>query len=275
MRIEDYPAQEPLSAFGASFIDTARRLCGDLVGQEFAYADDDPCQGLLVFPAERPNGKVLGFMHGGGWTNGYKETLAFMAPSLNAAGITFASFSYRLAPRTIFPQGWLDAARATAWLYENVARFGGDPSELFLGGHSAGGHYAALLAVRDDWQTSLGLPGDVVRGCLPISGVYDFTAGNGLSSRPRFLGEERAGNEVAASPLHNLARLPPMLLAHRTADFPHLIEQAHAFEAAYHAKGGDIGRLELDGCDHLASCYVAGEPGGPWLSRALPWIAAH
>src|SRR5690606_18240698 len=116
------------------------------------------------------------------------EWMAFMAPPLNEAGVSFASIGYRLALQHVFPSGLDDAAAALRWLYEHAADYGYDRDRIFIGGHSAGGHYASLLAVRRDWQTGFGLPIDVVRGCLPVSGVYDFGAESGLSQRPRFLG---------------------------------------------------------------------------------------
>lgn len=275
MRIDEYPRQEPLTELGVAYQQNCLRLSDGLVGEEFFYAKDDPCQGILVFPAERPNGSMLCWMHGGGWTNGYKEMMAFMAPPLNAAGISFATFSYRMAPSTIFPDGWLDAGRAIAWLHANAERFGADPRRIFIGGHSAGGHYAALLAVREDWQAKVGIPVDGVRGCLTISGIYDFTPGNGMAVRPRFLGVEGTSSEVDASPLFNLHRLPPMLIAHGENDFPHLPVQAKKFEAVLKAKGADVQRLELAGRDHFTSCYAAAEADGPWAQPAIAWMNAH
>ena len=117
---------------------------------------------------QRPDGRVLLFWHGGGWTSGYKEWMAFMAPAFNAAGVTFVSAGYRLAPQHVFPAARrrLRPQAVEVGEAENIAAHGGDPNDLFIGGHSAGGHYAALLAVDDRWMKPTGLPRDVVRGCL-------------------------------------------------------------------------------------------------------------
>jgi acetyl esterase/lipase len=159
-----------------------------------------------------------------------------------------------------------------ALLHRNAAEFGFDPARIFLGGHSAGGHYAALLAVRRDWQRAAGLPDTVIRGCLPVSGVYDFGPQSGFSSRPRFLGA--AGNETRASPVENIDGVPPpFLLAHGDQDFPHLIKQAERMEAALRAAGGDAERLVLNGRNHFTASYAGGEADGPWVPRALAWMA--
>ena len=274
MNIDDYPEQEPLSDIGSAYQKESLRLSDGLEGDEAFYAADDPCQGVLVFPADKPNGIVLMSMHGGGWTNGYKEMMAFVAPPMNEAGITFVSVGYRMAPATVFPDGWLDAARGLAWIYRHAADFGADRDKVFVGGHSAGGHYAALLAVRRDWQETVGVPADVIKGALPISGIYRFGEGSGLAMRPRFLGPEEAAQERPASPIVMLeARaVPPMLLAHGDRDFPHLIVQAKAFEQALEDHGADVQRLEMQGRTHFGAHYAAGEFEGPWAPRAIEWM---
>ncbi len=150
--IDSYPPQEPFSEIGIKYNEQARKLSAGIDGETFAYADGgDPYQEVAVFEAANPNGTVLAFMHGGGWVNGYKEWVAFMAPALNAAGVTFVSIGYRLAPEHKWPTGIADIGAALKWIHDNIASHGGDPSRVFLSGHSAGGHYATWMAVRDDW----------------------------------------------------------------------------------------------------------------------------
>ena len=270
MRLDEYPSQEPPSDNGRVYGDKAMQLGAGLEGTEQRYRKD-AYQSLAVFRAPAPNGTLLAFMHGGGWTNGYKEWMAFMAPAFTAAGVTFGTIGYRLAPAHLFPAGVDDAIAAIAWLHSNAAAFDCDPARIFLGGHSAGGHYAALLAVRRDWQAGAGLPRDVVRGCLPISGVYDFGPQSGLSARPRFLGA--AGNEHLASPIDRIEdKPPPFLIAHGDEDFPHLMKQAERMRAALLAAGGDAERVVLKGCNHFTASYAGGEADGPWVKRALDWM---
>jgi arylformamidase len=273
MRIEDYPPQEPLSDLGAAYHAEVLKRGAGIAGTDVRYGDD-PYQGIALFAPQRPSGSVLAFLHGGGWTNGYKEWLAFMAPAFTEAGILFASVGYRLAPQHVFPAGYEDCCDAVAWLHRNVAACGGDPRRLFLGGHSAGGHYAALMAVRRDWPGKRDLPSDVLRGCLPISGVYDFGEGSGLSMRPRFLGPP--GNETAASPIRCIDGVPrPFLMAHGDGDFPHLMRQAAAMEEALRRAGGKVERILLEGRDHFSAGYAGGEADGPWVARAIEWINEH
>ena len=273
MRIEDYPEQEPFSELGEAYHTEVMTRGAEIEGIEISYGSD-PYQRVAFYVPDKPNGTVLAFMHGGGWTNGYKEWMAFMAPALNARGILFASIGYRPAPAHVSPTGIQDAALGLAAVHANAADHGGDPERLFVGGHSAGGHYAALLAVTDRWQEGCGVPANVVRGCLPVSGVFDFTRGSGLSQRPRFLGAE--GNEKPASPLHRVApKPPPFLIAHGDDDFPHLMRQASAMRAELIEMGGSVETIVMPGCDHLGASYACGDPRGPWLTPAAMWMTAH
>jgi len=117
----------------------------------------------------------------------------------------------------------------------------------------------------------------VIRGCLCISGVFDFTPGNGMSVRPRFLGPEALGNDVHASPLFHLNDWPPppMLLAHGSEDFPHLILQAKKLERVLAVRGADVTRVELAGRTHFTAAYRAAEPDSKWMSTAIQWMSGH
>src|SRR5207302_2808271 len=136
----DHPSQEPFSPAAEAYHRRVMQLGATVSGgEELAYGDD-PYQRIVIYPARSPTTTVLAFIHGGGWTNGYKEWMAFMAPAVNACGVTFVSIGYRLAPAHCFPTGLNDCAAGLV-----LARQHTGATSLFVGGHSAGGHYAALL----------------------------------------------------------------------------------------------------------------------------------
>ena len=273
MKPEDYPPQEPVPAFAREYNEYTLKKAAELGGAEDNYGPD-PYQSVLCFPAPTPDGNVFIMIHGGGWTSGYKEWMAFMAPVFNQAGIGFVSIGYRLAPAHLFPAGLHDCMSGLQWVYQNLSKLSGNPSCLFISGHSAGGHLSSLMAVRKDWQQDYGLPTDIIRGCLPVSGVFDFRKGSGLSMRPRFLGA--SGNEEAASPICNIQGAPPpFFLSWGSRDFPHLITQAQQMEQALRDAGGRTATLELPGCDHLQANLACGDPDGPWASHIIAWIRQH
>ncbi len=239
----DLLPQEPFSPQAQAYHDEVMRLGKGIAGEEVRYGAD-PYQSVVFYEAKNPNGTILAFVHGGGWTNGYKEWMAFMAPCFNEAGVTFASIGYRLAPSHVFPVGFEDVCAGIACIGEYAGSYGADSQRLFAGGHSAGGHYAALAALTR--------PALNVRGCLPISGVFDFRADSGLKVRPRFLGAPDSGCEPAASPIANIhPNPPPFLIAYGSADFPHLIGQAERMAQALADAGCVQEQLVLEGTGSL------------------------
>ena len=274
MNLEHYPAQDLLSPLGAAYQQRILALGAGLTGEEHAYGTD-PYQSLAVFPAAKPTGDVLVFFHGGGWTNGYKEWMYFMAPAFQAQGITFVSAGYRLAPAHVFPTGLEDCADAVAWVVRHVRTEAGQASRVFIGGHSAGGHYAALLGVTSAWREQRQLSASAIAGCLPVSGVYHFGAASGMAVRPRFLGPVQDGTaEAAASPLARLepAACPRFLLTHGSRDFPHLITQAGQMADALRAAQVPVQSEILEDCDHFEASVACGDASRPWVARAAAWI---
>jgi arylformamidase len=275
MRPQDYPPQEPVSAFAQAYTDDLIGRIDPGAGENHFYGAD-PYQSIALFRPPRPNGSLFAFMHGGGWTNGYKEMMGFMAPSFTTRGVAFASIGYRLAPMHNWPTCFDDCAAAVAWLAKNVRGINDRPSRIFIGGRSAGAHLASLLAARRDWQSRHGLPADILRGCLSVSGVYFFGEGNGFKNRPRFLGPPEEKNEAPASPLLNIhGKPPPFFLAWGEKDFPHLIRQADDMATALRAAGGRVETIMLPGCDHLGTWVPTGDPQSPWTAGAHAFIAAN
>ena len=175
--------------------------------------------------------------------------------------MTFISAGYRLAPQHSFPAGLEDCRIALDWTRKEIS------DSVFIGGHSAGGHYAALLAADQGAK--------FIRGCLPISGVYEFGDGSGLSSRPRFLGENASAGRLASPRFQLRAPLPPFLVAFGGKDFPHLIAQAKRFVLAVRDSGGTADELELSDRTHFTASYAGGEPMGPWVPSALQIITRY
>ena len=260
MKREDYPPQEPLSEAGQAYGDECWRRSQGIDGDEYAYGGDS-YQRLIVHAASRADAPTLLFWHGGGWTSGYKEWMSFMAPAFTNAGVRFVTAGYRLAPQHVFPAAFDDCRAALDWVLQRCG------PNVFIGGHSAGGHYAALIAANGGAR--------LVRGCLALSGVFEFGESSGLSMRPRFLGDD-ASNDLRASPRYNLQDpLPPFLISHGTRDFPHLIAQAGRFVEALRAKGANVEHLPLAERTHFTASYAGGEPDGPWVPAAQRFISRH
>lgn len=273
MRIEDYPPQPPRNAASQEYHRTVSELSYGIDGTDVAYGDDI-YQHIAIFAPPNPNGTLLAYIHGGRWSYGYKESAAFMAPAFNAAGITFASIGHRLYPHR-YDAGFADVSRAIAWLAGNVASYGGAADLIYVSGHSSGGHYAAQLAVTRDWQSREGVSRDIIRGCLPISGVYDLRRdGYKGETPPPCLADDSDG--YSESPMFRIRDTPPpFLITWGSEDYPFLIPQAKDFAQAVADAGGVADTLELAGKTHFTVHSDGARADGPWTRRALAWIAEH
>lgn len=113
-----------------------------------------PEKNLNVFaPKKAENAPVLVFIHGGSWNSGHKEIYDFMGSRLARRGVVSVIIDYPLAPDYKLPAMEKASAMAIKWVKENIANYGGDPDNIYVSGHSAGGHLAALVAIKEEpWQ---------------------------------------------------------------------------------------------------------------------------
>jgi acetyl esterase/lipase len=102
------------------------------------------------------------FWHGGGWTNGYREYQTFMAANVTALGFVMIAPSYRLTPEHPLPCAHEDSMVLLAQLQSTLPQWGGASDRVYLAGHSAGGHLAALAALRTADRLAAGVRPDMV-----------------------------------------------------------------------------------------------------------------
>jgi acetyl esterase len=104
--------------------------------------------GRLFIPSGAPTGPLLVYFHGGGWVYGdldsHDATCRFLA---ERSRVRVLSVDYRLAPEDPFPAAYDDAVAAYRFVVEHAQDVGADPSRLAVGGDSAGGNLAALVAL--------------------------------------------------------------------------------------------------------------------------------
>ena len=118
---------------------------------------------------------VVFWIHGGGWQTGDKGDVSLKPKVLAERGMIFVSTNYRLLPEVTMDELVGDVARSLGWVHRNIARYGGDPRQIIVGGHSAGAQLAALICIDDKYLKKEGVPFEVLKGCIPIDGdTYDI-----------------------------------------------------------------------------------------------------
>ena len=129
---------------------------------------------LDVFPVAKKGAPVVVFIHGGYWRSLDKSDHSFIAPAFLNQGACVVIPNYTLCPAATVPQIVMQMVKALAWTYRNARKYGGDPSRITVVGHSAGGHLAAMLLACAWPVYAKGLPVDLVKNALSISGLYDL-----------------------------------------------------------------------------------------------------
>jgi arylformamidase len=232
--------------------------------RSFAYGPSS-VERLDVYPAPRAGAPVMVFLHGGAWRGGDARSQAYPAGMFVGAGAHWVVPDFATV-MDVGLDGMVAQVRgAVAWVARHAADFGGDPTRVYVGGHSSGGHLAGNVLVTD-WATEFGLPPDVVKGGLCISGMYDLKAVR-LSARSSYVKfDDRI--EHALSPQRHLDRLTaPVVVAYGERDSPEFQRQSREFAAALE-RAGRLRRLLVGGgLNHFEMPETLASPDG-LLGRA-------
>ncbi|HEY7309570.1 MAG TPA: alpha/beta hydrolase [Gemmataceae bacterium] len=187
--------------------------------------DGDERQKLdLYLPKGAKNYPTLFFIHGGGWTKGSRSGFARIARTFARNGVAFVSTGYRLSPNVKHPAHIEDVAKGFAWTVANIGKYDGNAGAIFVSGHSAGGHLAALLATDDDYLKAEKLSLSNIKGAIPISGVFVVS--------PRMknvFGDDAEVCKKASPQTHVRKNLPPFLILYADSELGGLGKQAEAF----------------------------------------------
>lgn len=146
---------------------------------DIAYGDG-PNETLDIFPAKQANAPVVVFIHGGYWRSLDKSDHSFVAPALHEMGACVVVLNYALCPGTpeapvTIPDIAQQMVKALAWTWHHIAQHGGDPKNVTVAGHSAGGHLAAMLLACNWKQVDKSIPAHWIQKALSVSGLYDLT----------------------------------------------------------------------------------------------------
>ncbi len=135
---------------------------------------DAPSETLDLFRTRAPEAPVFVFIHGGWWRALDKRDYSFVAPALADAGALVVMPNYALCPAVSIDAIALQLTRALAWVWRHARAHGGDPRRIVVGGHSAGGHLAAMLLGCRWPQVAADLPANLLRAAISVSGLFEL-----------------------------------------------------------------------------------------------------
>ena len=196
-----------------------------------------PDQELNIFEPKKPKSPkdVLIFIHGGNWNSGKKSQYSLMGRNWTKRDIVYVIIDYPLSPAATYKEMAEYSAKSVKWVKENINNYGGNPDRIFLSGHSAGGHLAALICTDDQYFQKLGIAN-------PIKGLILIDAA-GLNMYGYLL-EEKFSNDNTylktftpdqkkwkdASPLYHLHKgMPPVTIFRGGKTYPSIVSSNEKF----------------------------------------------
>ncbi len=208
---------------------------------------------------------VVVFFYGGSWRNGSKAWYRFIGERLAALGVIAVLPDYRLYPKVQFPAFIDDAARAVVWARQN---FAADGQRLFLAGHSAGAHIAALVATDGTYLQSAGGSIDQLSGMVGYSGVYDFLPLTDDTLKATFGGTPDLW--AASQPVNFIdGDEPPFFLVHGRNDRVVWPRNSESLSRALRAHHVPVELLLRDDLGHYASAVNFARREDNEITRSL------
>ena len=229
--------------------------------ERVAYGSSE-VEKLDIYKTKQANAPVNVYIHGGAWRNGTAKDFAFLAETFVNAGAHSVMLDFiqvQDAGGSLMPM--IHQVRsAVAWVYKNAASFGGDPNRVYLTGHSSGAHLTGCTLVTD-WQKDFGLPANIIKGGLMVSGMYDLKPVR-LSKRSQYVCFTDEIEQALSSQRH-LDRLnAPIIVAYGSQETPEFQRQGRDFAAAVKAAGKPVELIVGAGFNHFEMQETLGNPYG-------------
>lgn len=274
-RDRQYNARASVADFDACVRDyaeraqEARRQCVGIHDLRYGMGQ---AERLDLFPvaSARSSAPLLIFIHGGYWRAQTKEDAPLMAKVFTDAGVAVATLEYPLLPEATLAETVREVRSAVAWLYRHGADYGVDPSRIYASGSSAGGHLTGML-MAPGWQASYGLPPDVIKGGVGLSGLYDIQplCDTHINAWLRLHPEQAK----RLSPLFHLPDITtPLVLTVGGLETDGFKNQTNVFEAAWREKGYPVTRVEAAHCNHFNLLCELALPDSPLTRETLKMI---
>ena len=212
---------------------------------------EQPTETLDIFPAEKTGAPIYVFIHGGYWYSLDKSDCSYVAEGMVPHGITTIVNNFVLAPHGNMDEIVRQNRAALAWIWRNAKDFGADPDRIYVTGHSAGGHLAAMLLATNWPGFEAGLPRDLVKGVCAISGLFELEPIQ-LSYLNEKLAMDRAMALRNSPALLEYPMAAPMLLVVGEDESDEYHRQSKVMAEKWRKLGYEHELLVPHGLDHFA-----------------------
>ena len=225
-----------------------------------------PGETLDIFRARGESRALLTFLHGGFWRALDKADFSFVAGPYVERGVTVAVVNYALAPAVTVDTIVRQMLTAHAWLYRNCGRYGAPRGSIYVSGHSAGGQLVAMMLAAVWPAYARGLPDDLVKGGLAVSGVYDLEPLRHVSFNSDLRLDAKAARKLSPVSYRPLRAVPLYTAVGGTESAEFKRQNRMIAKAWEHCFRRDI---PLPGLHHLGAVEELGNPAGALFAGAL------
>ena len=197
-------------------------------------------------PGPRP---IIVFFYGGRWESGSRGDYEFVGDAFAKKGFITVIPDYSKYPDVRFPVFVEDGAKALAWVHDHISEYQGDPRRIFVAGHSAGAHIAALLTVDKHYLAALNkTPTQIIAGFAGLAGPYSFTPDE--PDLQDMFGPPTRYPAMQATTFID-GHEPPMLLLWGDADTTVRRDNLDRLKTAIEAKGSRVQTIIYPGTNHV------------------------
>ncbi len=201
---------------------------------------------------------VVLFFYGGSWDSGNRGSYKFIGEAMTSQGFITIIPDYRVYPEVLFPGFMEDPAKAAKWVKLHAAELGGDPDRIFLAGHSAGAHIAAMLALDTEFLAEQNSKPKDFAGMIGLAGPYDFLPLKSNRLKTIFGPEDQ---RAKSQPINFVTgNNPPMLLMVGTKDGTVWPRNTYNLAAKIKAAGGPVEVAEFAGYGHVDMAAKLAKP---------------
>ena len=200
---------------------------------------------LDIVPSAKSNSKVLVFIHGGYWQKFDKSNFHFIAKTFYSYEITTVIINYPLSPVATMNEIVSSCHAALTWVHNNIKTYNGDANNIFIAGHSAGAHLAAMLLLKENTEMNF------IKGICGFSGLYNLmpiqhsNINDGLG-----MNSEMASKNSPA--LNEPTTICPIVLACGSDETDEFIDQSKELQKNWQQKINSIKFIEIPGLNHFS-----------------------